>query len=102
MITFGSKSAEQVVAGIKTVTLRKRPEARVKVGGIYDAARVGYPPAKFARVIVTGLKRVRLGEIDDKLALRDGAASATAVKAYWSKQGFKGSDQLWLVEFKLV
>jgi hypothetical protein len=74
----------------------------VKVGEVYDAAKVGYPPTKFAKVRVTGLKRIRLGAIDAKLARRDGAASAEEVKAYWSKQGFRSTDELWLVEFELV
>lgn len=102
MITFGAKSAEQVLAGKKTVTLRKWPKARVKVGEVYDAARMGYPPSKFARIRVTGLRRVKLREVDAKLARRDGASSPTEVKAYWSKQGFKAGDELWLVEFELV
>jgi len=101
-ITFGGKSADQLVAGKKTVTFRKWPTARVKIGEIYDAARMGYPPKKFARVKVTGLRRIRLREIDDKMARRDGASSPTEVKAYWSKQGFGADDELWLVEFELV
>jgi len=102
IITFGSKSAEQVLAGKKTVTFRKWPKARVKVGEVYEAARIGYPPAKFGRVKVTGLRRIKLKEIDDKLARRDGASSSTEAKAYWSKQGFRAGDELWLVEFELV
>lgn len=102
VITFGAKSAEQVLAGKKTVTLRKWPKARVKVGEIYDAARMGYPPQKFARIRVTALRRVRLKEIDDKLAKKDGAGSSTEAKAYWSRQGFRADDELWLVEFGLV
>jgi uncharacterized protein YqfB (UPF0267 family) len=102
IITFGSKSAEQVLAGKKTVTFRKWPKARVKVGEVFDAARMGYPPAKFCKVKVTGLRRVRLKAIDDKLAKRDGASSSTEVKAYWSKQGFGADDELWLVEFELA
>lgn len=74
----------------------------MKVGEEYDAARMGYPPSKFAKIRVTGLRRIRLGSIGDKLARRDGASSSTEVKAYWSKQGFKASDELWLVEFDLV
>ena len=97
MITFGAKSADQVLAGKKTVIFRKWPKARVKVGGVYDAAKMGYPPSKFARVNVTGLRRLRLSEIDERLARRDGAFSPTEVTAYWSKQGFRASDELWLV-----
>lgn len=102
LITFGEKSADQVLARQKTVTFRKWPTARVKVGEVYDAARMGYPPKKFAKVKVTGLGRVKLNDIDEKLAKRDGAASAAETKAYWNKQGFKDSDELWLVEFELV
>jgi uncharacterized protein YqfB (UPF0267 family) len=102
VITFGAKSAEQVLARKKTVTFRKWPKARVQVGEEYDAARMGYPPQKFARVKVTALRRMKLGEIDDKLARRDGASSSTEAKAYWSKQGFGAQDELWLVEFELV
>ncbi len=102
IITFGGKSAEQILSGKKTVTFRKWPTARAKVGEVYDAARMGYPPTKFAKVKVTNLRRIKLKEIDDKLARRDGAASATEARAYWSKQGFKADDELWLVEFELV
>ena len=102
VITFGGKSADKVLAGRKTVTFRKWPKARVGVGEICDAARMGYPPRKFARVKVSGLRRVKLREIDEKLAKRDGAESPTEVKAYWSKQGFGAEDELWLVEFELV
>lgn len=102
MITFGAKSAEQVLAGKKTVTFRKWPKARAKVGEVYDAARMGYPPTKFAKIRVTGLRRIRLREIDAGLARRDGAASPAEVKAYWSKQGFRADDELWLVEFELA
>ncbi len=102
IITFGGKSAEQVLSGKKTVTLRKWPKAKVKVGEVYDAARMGYPPKKFARIRVTGLRRIKLKEIDEKLARRDGAASSAEAKAYWAKQGFKAENELWLVEFELV
>jgi len=102
ILTFGAKSAQLVLAGKKTVTFRKWPKARVEVGAVYDAARMGYPPQKFAKVRVTGLRRVKLREIDDKLARRDGAASSTEAKAYWSKQGFGANDELWLVEFELA
>ena len=102
LITFGAKSAAQVLAGEKTVTFRKWAKARVKVGEICGAARMGYPPSKFARIRVNGLKRIKLRAIDDTLARRDGATSPTEVKAYWSKQGFRASDELWLVEFELA
>jgi len=102
MITFGAKSAEQVLAGKKTVTFRKWPKAKVKVGGVYDVARMGHPPAKFGKVRVTGLGKIKLGEIDEKLAKRDGAASTAEVRTYWNKQGFDLKKELWLVEFKLV
>jgi hypothetical protein len=102
IITFGGKSAEQVLAGKKTVTFRKWPKARVEVGSVYDAARMGYPPKKFAKVRVTGLRRLKLKEIDDKLAKRDCAPSSTEARAYWFKQGFGADDELWLVEFELV
>jgi hypothetical protein len=102
VITFGAKSAEQVLTGKKTATFRRWPKARVKVGEVYDAARMGYPPQKFARVRVTALRRVRLKEVDGRLAKKDGAQSSTEVKAYWSKQGFRANDELWLVEFELA
>ena len=102
LITFGAKSAAQVAAGKKTVTFRKWPRARVTVGEVYDAAKMGYPPVKFAKVKVTGLRRVKLREIDAKLARRDGVSCPEEVKAYWSKRGFKSSDELWLVEVELV
>jgi len=101
-ITFGAKSAEQMIAGKKTVTFRRWPKARVKAGEVYDATRMGYPPQKFARIRVTLLRRIKLKEIDDKLAKKDGASSSTEAKAYWSKQGFRADDELWLVEFELV
>ena len=84
------------------MTFRKWPKARVKVGEVYDAARMGYPPQMFARIKVTGLRRLRLKEIDDKLAKKDGASSSTEAKAYWSLQGFRADDELWLVEFELI
>jgi len=102
IITFGAKSAELVLAREKTVTFRKWPRARVKVGEVCEAARMGYPPQRFAKVKVTALRRIRLKEIDDKLAKRDGVRSSTEAKAYWSKQGFRADDELWLVEFELV
>ena len=101
LITFGAKSAEQVLAGKKTVTFRKWPKARVRVGEVYDAARMGYPPSKFAKIRVTGLRRLRLGAIDDKLARRDGASSSTEVKAHWSTQGCTAGDELWLDALEL-
>jgi hypothetical protein len=82
------------------VTFRKWQKARVEVGEVYDAARMGYPPVKFARIRVTGLRRIKLREIDARLAKRDGASTAEEVKGYWSKQGFKSTDELWLVEFE--
>ncbi len=102
IITFGGRSAEQVLTGKKTVTFRKWPKARVQVGEVYDAARMGYPPKKFARIRVTGLRRIKLKDIDETLARRDGAESSTEAKAYWTEQGFKAEDELWLVEFEPV
>ncbi len=102
LLTFGARSAGQVKEGVKTITLRKWQKARVEVGEVYDAARMGYPPVKFAKIKVTGVRRLKIGEIDAKLARRDGAGSVEEVKAYWSKQGFRSTDQLWLVEFELA
>lgn len=102
VLIFGARSAEQVKKGVKTVTFRKWPRARVEVGEVCDAARMGYPPVKFCKIKVTGVRRLKLGEIDPKLARRDGAGSVEEAKAYWSKQGFRSTDQLWLVEFELV
>lgn len=101
MLTFSSKWVEAILGGKKDVTFRKWPNARVKVGTVYDAATVGYPPKKFAKVRVTGLRRIKLGEIDEALAKRDGAASASEVTGYWKKQGFGPEKELWLVEFKV-
>jgi hypothetical protein len=61
---------------------------------------MGYPPKKFAKVEVTGLRRIKLGEIDESLARRDGA-KVEDVRAYWKKQGFGLDKELWLVEFRL-
>lgn len=84
------------------MTFRKWPKARVTVGEVYDAAKMGYPPVRFAKIRVTGLRRLKLRDIDGKLARRDGAASPDEVKAYWSRRGFGSADELWLVEFELV
>ncbi|MDA4134924.1 MAG: ASCH domain-containing protein [Thaumarchaeota archaeon] len=100
MLTFSPKWTEPILDGKKDVTLRKWPNARVKVGGVYDVATVGYPPKKFARVEVTGLRRIKLGEIDDATAKRDGA-TVEDVQAYWKKQGFGLDKELWLIEFRL-
>jgi hypothetical protein len=100
MLTFSSKWTKPILEGKKTVTFRKWPTARVKVGGSYAAATMGYPPRKFAMVEVTGLQRVRVGDIDEVLAKRDGA-SVKEVQAYWKKQGFDLDKELWLVEFRL-
>ena len=102
MIAFSVKGVKAILAGKKNVTFRKWPKARVRVGGVYDAATIGYPPKAFAKLRVTGLRLMRLGAIDDNLARRDGADSASAVRAYWTKQGFDLSKELWLVEFELV
>ncbi|HUI22857.1 MAG TPA: hypothetical protein VLY82_00510 [Nitrososphaerales archaeon] len=59
-------------------------------------------PRSSAESRSTPLRRVRLKEIDDNLAKRDGARSSTETKAYWSKQGFRADDELWLMEFELV
>jgi hypothetical protein len=101
MLGFSSKWVEPILAGKKDVTFRKWPAPRVKVGGVYDAAIIGYPPKKFAKLEVTGLRKIKLGETDDGLAKRDGAASAKEVNAYWKKQGFGPDKEMWLVEFRL-
>jgi hypothetical protein len=100
MLTFSAKWIEPILEGKKTATFRRWPTPRVRVGGSYDVATVGYPPKKFARVQVTGLRRVKLGEIDEVLAGRDGA-SVEEVQGYWRKQGFGLDKELWLVEFRL-
>jgi hypothetical protein len=100
MLTFSPKWTKPILDGEKTVTFRKWPTARVKVGGSYAAATVGYPPKKFAMVEVTGVKKVKLGEIDEPLAKRDGT-SVKEVQAYWKKRGFDMDKELWLVEFRL-
>lgn len=99
MIAFSAKWVQAILTGKKSVTFRKWPTARVKVGGVYDAATIGYPPKTFAKLRVTGLRKVAVGKIDANLAKRDGADSASAVRTYWTKQGFDLSNELWLVEF---
>jgi len=101
MLAFSAKWIQAILDGKKTVTLRKWPTPRVKLRGVYDAATIGYPPKKFARVEITGLQKIKLGDIDDTLARKDGAASAEDVQAYWKKQGFKPEKQLWMAEFKV-
>lgn len=100
MLTFSPKWIKPVLEGRKTVTFRKWPTARVTVGRSYTAATMGYPPKKFAMLEVTGLRRVKLGEIDEALAKKDGN-SVEEVQAYWRKQGFDVDKELWLVEFRL-
>jgi len=100
MLTFSAKWTEPILEGKKDVTFRKWPTARVKVGGEYDVATMGYPPKRFARAEVTGMRRIKLGEIDEALAKRDGA-TLKEVQAYWMKQGFGLDKELWLVEFRL-
>jgi hypothetical protein len=101
MLAFSSKWIEPIRAGTKTVTLRKWPTARVRVGGVYDAATIGFPRKTFAKLEVTGLRRIKLRDVDEALAKRDGAQSAEEVRAYWMKQGFQLAHELWLVEFRL-
>ena len=102
MLSFSARWIQPILTGKKDLTFRKWPKSRVKVGGVYDAATVGFPPKKFAKVRVTGLRRIRLGDIDEGLARRDGGESAEEVKGYWQKQGFKADDQLWLIEFETI
>ncbi len=101
VLAFSAKWIQLILSGKKTVTLRKWPSPRVKVGGVYDAATIGFPRKTFAKVKVTGLRKIKLGELDDALAKRDGAESVETVHAYWMKQGFNLKNELWLVEFEL-
>ncbi len=101
MLAFSPKWIQPIISGKKTLTFRKWPTPRVKVGGVYDAATIGIPPKTFAKVRVTGLRKIKLGDIDDALAKRDGAASGEEVRSYWRKQGFDLKKELWLVEFKV-
>ena len=101
MLAFSAKWIQPILTGKKTVTLRKWPTPRVKVGGVYDAATIGFPRKTFAKLHVTGLRKIRLRDVDDALAKTDGAESVEAVRAYWMKQGFDLGKELWLVEFEL-
>ena len=87
MLAFSARWIQAILDGKKTVTFRKWPAPRVKLGGVYDAVTIGYPPKKFAKIEVTRLQKIKLGDIDDGLARKDGAASAEDVQAYWKKQG---------------
>jgi len=71
-------------------------------GGGVRCSEDGLPSPEVRQNQVNALRRVRLKEIDDNLAKRDGARSSTETKAYWSKQGFRADYELWLVEFELV
>lgn len=101
MLAFSHKWIQPIISGKKNLTFRKWPTPRVKAGGVYDAATIGFPPKTFAKVRVTGLRKIKLGDIDDALAKRDGAASAEEVRGYWTKQGFDLKKVLWLVEFEV-
>jgi hypothetical protein len=52
MLTFSPMWVKPILERRKDVTFRTWPEARVKVGGSYPAATMGYPPKKFATVEV--------------------------------------------------
>ena len=101
MLAFSPKWIQPIISGRKNLTFRKWPTPRVKVGGVYDAATIGFPRKTFAKVRVTGLRKIKLGDIDNALAKRDGAASAEEVRSYWTKQGFDLKKELWLVEFEV-
>lgn len=101
MLAFSAKWIQPILSGKKNLTFRKWPTARVKVGGVYEAATIGFPRKTFAKVHVTGLSKIKLGDIDDALARRDGATSAEEVRSYWTKQGFDMKKELWLVEFEV-
>jgi hypothetical protein len=101
VLSFSAKWIEPILSGKKDLTFRKWPKARVKVGGVYDAATIGFPLKVFAKVRVETLRKIRVREIDDTLAKRDGADSAKTVQGYWNKQGFGLDNQLWLIEFKV-
>jgi len=101
VLAFSAKWIEPILSGKKNLTFRKWPTARVKVGGVYDAATIGFPRKTFAKVRVTALRKIKLGDINDSLAKRDGASSVEEVRSYWMKQGFDLKKQLWLVEFEV-
>ena len=101
MLAFSAKWIRPILESKKTVTFRKWPAPRVKEGGTYDAVTIGFPRKTFAKLRVTRLRKIRLGDIDDALAKRDGAESAKVAQAYWMKQGFGLDKELWLVEFKV-
>jgi len=101
LLTFSKRWVDQILEGQKNVTLRKWPEPLVKEGGVYEAKTNRFSKESFANLRVTSLKQIKIKEITDEIARRDGYANAIEAGGYWLKQGFPPTKLLWLIEFKV-
>lgn len=86
MLTFSKKWVKAILSGQKTVTLRKWPRPLVKVNGVYTAKTNRLAKESFAPLRVSGLKQMKVSEITDAIAKRDGYRKGEQAKEYSLKQ----------------
>lgn len=112
-MNFQPGFAEAIIEGAKTVTRRRmspnprspwyRGECSIKVGRTY-AVCPGRGKIAIAHVRVLAVDRVRLGDMSDTEAHREGVDSAALFEGVWRDINGSYDPQEWVyrVEFELV
>lgn len=102
MILFKPKHVPLILSGRKTETRRTWKIARVKVGKTYQAKTqlFGEP---FARLLITGLRRERLGNISEESIHAEGYDSIKGFMEAWMeiKGSWNPNLEVWVVKYKL-
>ena len=103
MILFKQEHVEPILMDLKIQT-RRLGKLRWKVGSVRQA-KTGYrKDMEFARLVITGIRQERLGDISPEDAIKEGYPTISAyIEAFIRIYGSWDPDrQVWVVDFERV
>lgn len=103
-VLFKSYLVKPILNGTKTETRRLWKRCSVKVGSIYKAKTNFRGNSVFATIMITYIRKGRLGEIDRNGLKKEGCESLDEFKKIWidSYGSWQPDSQVFVIGFQLV
>lgn len=104
MILFKEYHIKLILDGTKTQTRRVWKDQRMKVGSIHQIKTSFFNTDFFAKILITGVRKERLGDITEEDARKEGGYSVEQYKKVWETINGLWQDDLkvYVIDFRRV
>jgi hypothetical protein len=106
VILFKAEHVPMIRSGRKTQTRRTWDKCRVKVGSVHIAQTGGFGKGakQFARLLITGVRRERLGDITEADAKAEGYPTVSDYKNIFASiyGRWTPDEMVWVVDFERI